>query len=359
MMRMLHYEKIHKFLMFSLQTFLGFVRFYATFFLGVNKMKKIAIVDSGIDLYKDKVIQHLDFSKNRSENRINNHGNLCCSALLSINSDVEIYDIKVLNEFNCCSTTILLEALEYINNTEIDIINLSLASHQKGYINKYKTVIKQLCDNGKVIVASLSNNGQKSIPANLPNTIGVSGNIFIKSNTYWYNKKLDIQCIADDKPLLLKSCDDGYDLFGGNSKATAIFTGMLAYYCDRYPYLNYDSLQNVLMQYAKKTFWDKVEEEDMDCTIKKYNDKILKNLIDIVKTSLKINSTNEELLYNGNLYLPGLNRFNAIILIRNIEEFFNISFDYKKINIFWFYSLQNLYYMVYKELNTIHEKREI
>ena len=323
-------------------------------------MNKIAIVDSGIDkeLHSNKVIQHLDFIKeNNGEKNI--HGNLCCSALLSINPDVEIYDIKILNRYNCCSINTLLEALEYIEKTDIDIINLSLASNTVGSPDEYIKLISRLSANGKIIIASLANNGTKSYPASLECVIGVDGSSFINNSTYWYNSSQEIQCIADGKPLLLKADCSRYEMFGGNSKATAIFTGIVSEYLKQNDSNDFQSIQTGLMKQAARNIWNHKKNDSPEYLVDSYNKGMLNDLICLIKNVLEIQISNDELMCGGYEYIPGLNRINTSTLIEKIEQFFGIHFDYSKIDIFWFHSIQNLYYMIDKEMNTIHEKRKL
>lgn len=90
-----------------------------------------------------------------------------------------------------------------------------------------------------------------------------------------------------------------------------------------------------------------------------YNKGMLNDLICLIKNVLEIQISNDELMCGGYEYIPGLNRINTSTLIEKIEQFFGIHFDYSKIDIFWFHSIQNLYYMIDKEMNTIHEKRKL
>lgn len=324
-------------------------------------MNKIAVVDSGIDedLYPDKVTQHFDFV-GENEGEKNKHGNLCCSAILRIDPDVEIYDIKILNKFNCCSIKTLLEALEYIGKTDVDIINLSLASNTiNNYYNEYFSLINRLIESGKIIIASLSNNRTKSYPASLENVIGVDGSLFINDNTYWYNSELEIQCIADGKPIFLKAENSKFEMFGGNSKATSIFTGIVSKYLSKSIVKDFQSIQIGLMSQAKRNMWSEKKDDCPKYLVKSFNKEILRDLLAIIRITLDIQIEDRELIYGKYEYIPGLNRFNASVLINRIEKHFGIYFDYSEIDIFWFRSIQNLYYMINKEINSNHEKREL
>lgn len=323
-------------------------------------MKRIAIVDSGIDkdLFDKKIVEHVDFVGGETDTT-NNHGNLCCSALLSVNDDVEIYDIRILNEYNGCSTKILLDALEYLSYKEIDIINLSLTSNLVEYRQEYEAIIKKIMSSGKIIVASKANDNKVSLPASLKGVIGVTGNIFKSNTSFWYNETLDIQCVADKKPELLLSKKNVYEMFGGNSKATAVFTGLVGKYMDCYASKDYEAVQKMLMQKAERERWTHISEESFYIKDKEISGELLKKLISVVKTSLKLDLTDQELIYSKEKIIPGVNRTNAFLLIKNIEEVFNIRINYSSVNIFWFYSITNLYYMLEGNSNLKDVSKEL
>lgn len=315
-------------------------------------MKKIAIVDSGIDkdLFGEKIVEQIEFITNENDS-MNNHGNLCCSAMLSVNENIEIYDIKILNEYNGCSMKLLLDALEYLSYKEIDIINLSLASDFIDYKDKFLSIIKKINSSGKIMVASQFNNNQVSFPASLDGVIGVTGNTFIKNTSFWYNMNLDIQCVADKKPILLKTEKNSYEMFGGNSKATAVFSGLLGKYMDYSERNDYEAMQKILMKKAEKNKWNQINEETIYFKNKKSNKKIIKELVDIVRDTLMLDLSDQEILNAKEKYIPGINRLNAFLLIKNLEERLKIHIDYSAVDVFWFLSIMNLYTMLERNSN--------
>ncbi len=317
---------------------------------------KIALVDSGIDLelYKENVIEFIDYVKDENDNfvdDVNGHGTLCCSALFSENKNVNVVAVKVLDESNHCSSDTLISALEQLVEIDVNIINLSLCTSNLLYKDKYIKVIKKLCQQGKLLVASNSNKDKVSIPAVLPQVIGVTGNIFFKNDDYWYSSTKDIQCIADKKAILLKGKNERYELFGGNSKATALFAGIISNHWSELIDCNFNKIEKIIIKDAKKTFWKEEERIDeipnlptiqKDCQL--FN-KLENLLIDI----FELTKNNISKLYTKKLYNLGVNRYNAIDLIQRIEEQLNIKIDYTKVNEYWFYSIDLLYSYIIDE----------
>lgn len=128
---------------------------------------KIAIVDSGIDLTVHKnIIGFVDFTKNNKEisNDIydsNGHGTKCVSVISKVNPSVEFFVVKILNDQNRCDSKSLLEALKYLLDVDVNIINMSLATNDLTYYKEYSEICNQLYSQGKIIIAALSNNRKK------------------------------------------------------------------------------------------------------------------------------------------------------------------------------------------------------
>lgn len=311
-------------------------------------------MDSGVDLnlYGKHVVEYVDFCENIEAPFVcdtNGHGTLCCSTLLTVNPEVELFIIKVLNEQNKCSSERLLLALEYLLETDVNIINLSLSTNSSEHTDKYKVVINKLLTQGKIILAAVPNNREFSILANLDETIGVNGKMFLESNEFWFQKEQKVQCFADRTPYLVKGINGGYELFGGNSKATALFTGIVSKHWTEIENLSWYEKEQEIEKLAKRNVWEK---EDVDVeyilSIKEpmRDDIIYKKVSQIVRGFLKVRK-NE--ISGKHLYEFGITRYNAITLIQKIEEELSLQFDYSKVNLYWFYSVDSLFEYIMKE----------
>lgn len=305
---------------------------------------RIALVDSTIDynVHKKNLIDEYSFLPKGNRNVVNNHGTLCCSAILSINPLAEIYSIPVLNDDNQCLTETILEALNYLLDIDVDIINLSLSTSSVEYEKEYERYIKRLREQGKIVISSLANNHSISIPARLPEVIGVQGNLFVNEHEYWFNRTYQIQCVADSKPVLLRANHGEYQLFGGNSKATAIFSGIVS---SMYIY-NCES-ELFLEKKANKNIWTEVIPEEFEFNPIEINEILYQRLKELVINVFEILDRDVDKIEQNRLYNCGLTKYNTIMLLKEIEREFRVEIDYKDVTIYWFYSLENLYYKIF------------
>lgn len=314
--------------------------------------KRIALVDSSVDvnLYKNNIVGSYSLLNSDKHEMSNNHGTLCCSAILKINPLAEIYTVTALDQNNRSSSETILDALHYLSNTSVDIINLSLSTDNIRWEKDYKKVISKICNQGKIVIASLANNHAISIPARLPEVIGVQGNIFRDPMEYWFNRRYEIQSVANAIPQVLKGNQGTYELFGGNSKATAVFTGIVSK-------IGIDSraLENYLEIHAKKKEWTDIHEEEPEISLSERNEHLFMRLRKTIIQVLRISKENENKLENEKLFRCGLTRNNAIILLKEIEKEFHLKIDYDSVNLFWFYSLESLYYKIFNNKGKSNE----
>ena len=315
---------------------------------------KIALVDSGVDLelYEESVVEYVDFYEGKELPFVcdtNGHGTLCCSALLTMNPEAELFIIKVLNRQNKCSSERLLLALKYLLETDVNIINLSLSTDSLEYTDKYRSVISKLLKQGKIILAAVPNNRKFSVLANLNETIGINGKMFLDPSEFWFQKEQKVQCIADSTPYLMKGIKGDYELFGGNSKATALFSGIVSRHWAEINSLSWYDREQAIEKLAKRNIWTK-RDLDMEYVLSineaMRDDTIYKKITQIVRECLGFRN-NE--ISQKHLYEFGITRYNAITLIQKIEEELSLQLDYSKVNLHWFYSVDSLFESVIKE----------
>lgn len=314
---------------------------------------KIALVDSGLDvnLYKNYITEFIDFGQNEEEPFIgdtNGHGTLCCSAILAVNPQVEIIAVKVLNEHNKCSSPNLILALEQLTDTNVDIINLSLSSDATEYLEDYRKVTDKLQRQNKVILAATSNRGNTSTIAGLPGTIGISGKMFEEKELYWYAAGKAIQCVANSTPLMLKGRNGQYELFGGSSKATALFGGFVSRFWPEVRDMTWDEKEKFFERRAARNNWQAAEFNQENTPSLRLPEEIRKSRLyqeiwHLLINELNITKADTGDLYRKRLYEFGITKTNAITIIQSIEKTFDIKIDYSKVNLYWFYSLDLLF----------------
>ncbi|MBK1809548.1 hypothetical protein JHL18_02665 [Clostridium sp. YIM B02505] len=200
--------------------------------------KKVIVIDSGINVNDeflcDSIIggvcievnnEKIIFSNNYMDE--NGHGTFCSKIIKYINEEIGIYVIKILNKNMKCSCKTLIEALKYTKNININLICLSLATINELYADDLRNICSDLRKNGKILVSSLHNDNYNSYPATFEDVIGVEGILDDNLYCYDYYKDLQIQCKSSSMPILLQSINGQYRYFRGNSKANALFCGLL------------------------------------------------------------------------------------------------------------------------------------
>ena len=313
---------------------------------------KVAIVDSGIDLnlYESHVVKYVEYAENagnEGEYDSNGHGTLCTSAMLSVNPNLQLVVIKVLNEKNMCSDERLLRALNLLKDVDADIINLSLATHSTESFERYKKVVAELTDQGKVVIAATANGNKDSLLSGLDRTIGVYGNLFCAAKDFWYQKGNAVQCVADSLPYLYRGRHGEYELFGGNSKATAIFSGIVSLHMDELKACNFEEKEIILQSMAKRQSWVKGEicaDPKMieECNIEPVRDELYWKVAEVMAGKFAVGVEDIVNRSDKRLYEWGLTRYNAFDIVEALERETGTKLPYSKINFFWFGSLDAL-----------------
>lgn len=323
-----------------------------------------AIIDSGIDmennLFENYIIDGISFRYNPktgivTDNDVytdeNGHGTSCASLIKRIAPDIGFYIVKILNKDAETHSKALLQALKHLLEKDIRLINLSLATVEEIFAEEIKEVCNLLKQRGKIIVCSLDNRNNKSFPAILDSVIGVKGGIFKSQEQFWYNRASEIQCIADIVPVYAPTINGAYWLFGGNSKATALFTGHIANILTRQPDISFEQLNEVLEQRACKNNWD---ENDIDINIdlfeditplgKNFEQEDIKMIVSILKNNLGFSEDSEALVFKKKLYSPqiGVNKFNCFDIIKDVGKKFGVKLDYEAISLNTFNSIYTL-----------------
>ncbi len=198
----------------------------------------VAIIDTGIDP-KAQTFKNLDsyielFVENdtiylRDEPIIDKDGHGSCVAFC-INKhckDARLHVINIYGEKPITYSALLHEALIYLLDKNVDIINISLSVDGSTYKKEIEEALHQLFMQGKAVVCSVKNGEKSSFPANNDDCIGVMGSYDIDFNDV-HTVKNNIQLIACGKPEEITYADERSMIFCGSSKATADVSGMLA-----------------------------------------------------------------------------------------------------------------------------------
>jgi hypothetical protein len=268
----------------------------------------------------------------------NGHGSACAYIIKSVFPSAQFYVIKILDRNAETIYPILETALEYCLNLEYHLINLSLAMLDDNVNSKFSKLCDKLRIKGKILLSSVHNGYRESYPASYRSVIGVRGSRFFNSENYWYNPNNCIQCIADISPSFTDRSLYRYFMFGGNSKACALVSGLI---------LKAENINNILLDFesanlileknAQKNEWN---ESDINTsvamlTIDDYSlcgETLLKSICHILYSTMDWNNQ-ESVGWRDNLFESGLVQPAKIKqLIQNLEKHFGVNIPNSYIN---------------------------
>lgn len=147
-------------------------------------MAKIAIIDDAIHdgLLKKKVLSRYRYSEGKfyrgiaSANPHYTHGTIVAKMLENYATDYQIVSIQLLEDWfvqRKCSTSLLIKALEFCTQINIDVVHISLGTTRLSESQKMSEHIYRLTQSGIPIIAACSNDFYRTIPAAFPNVFGV------------------------------------------------------------------------------------------------------------------------------------------------------------------------------------------
>lgn len=149
---------------------------------------KVAVLDSGIDMTDNIVVaERKNFISDSPVELpliedLCGHGTSIASILIGtktgsdvqgVNSNIELYSARVLDEYKQAPISRIVEAIYWAIEKDVDIINISFGTQT--YSDALKTAIDAATDNGILVVAATGNHGSNSVdyPAAFDNVLSV------------------------------------------------------------------------------------------------------------------------------------------------------------------------------------------
>lgn len=154
------------------KTILTFILFLSIFFYWLNSFffenekkqidgyrVKISVIDSGYKSYDNRIknIKGYSFISNENENYEDSsgHGTKVTNLIDGMNSNIEFFIAKVLDEYSNGTEEDVISAIEWSIKQDVDIINMSISSYKRS--SDLKNVIDQAVGEGIIIVAPVGN----------------------------------------------------------------------------------------------------------------------------------------------------------------------------------------------------------
>lgn len=160
--------------------------------------------------------------------------------------------VKVYDSIDKIMENNVIKALEYVLNSNIKVINISLGLISAFSSNKLKNICQNLYDNGKIIVASAHNFGKVCYPAHFPFVFGVTGGIIDSLNSFGVIDEGPIEFIGKGTFQRVAWIDNSYSFKGGTSFATPHITGIIASELQKNNNLTFYEIKELLFSIGKR-----------------------------------------------------------------------------------------------------------
>lgn len=191
---------------------------------------RVGIIDSGINAWvmKSKIVQrNFTDSDISGDMDRNGHGTMTAKVIETYSKrKINIISAKIFDERLQTSLKVLYDALDYMSNQNLNLLNMSVSIATPMINSKIKGICEKMLSQGTKIIASCSNNSHRTALEEIDKIITVNGRVFKNGERYWYND-VKMEAMADKSPVLVQNSVDQYKFYNGNSKATAIFSTRL------------------------------------------------------------------------------------------------------------------------------------
>ena len=238
----------------------------------------------------------------------------------------------------------------YLYHNPVDIVNMSLSTQDEQFGKELWEICGKMKRSGMILVSSLANHAEISYPAVCEGVIGVRGSQFLKEKEYIYHSDETIQCLGSSIPVLVEGLNGIYTFFGGNSKAAANISGIIAAQLQKSG--TTDNFEESFKENAQDTE-KKGQTLPINCII---NNKItiseelcdesdFKQLKMIMQEVLKIPVEKRKLLFERSILHPEFNidRENFGKLMMAIEKEWKISLKKEEINLLSIRDITTIY----------------
>ncbi len=229
-------------------------------------MCEIIFCDSGIAVNQTDYIQTYDVGYGTYDTH--GHGSSLTKLVHSINNNINLSSIRVLDEKNEGSLEGLILALEKCLELDAKVICLALSIDQSITENDdLEEMIKDVYKSGKIVVAALQNRADYSIPAGFKEVIGVKTCMIEEVQTVLWQPGEKIQCTLPMEDFFWKSLGEEYVRLGGNSVACAFMAEHVARLLNEDAGLSFEEIGNILskQRVTDLNYYDLFNSGNRDC----------------------------------------------------------------------------------------------
>lgn len=299
----------------------------------MNTKVTIAVIDSGIipDLLTDIIkikksykVSNEAIVENSDVFDDNGHGTSCVYTIWKTCPSCDFVIIKILDANNNSFPELIVNALDYLTTMDVDILNLSLSLYSDLYDQYIKEIIDKLRSQNKIIITSADNNKLKVNRLSLfDHVTSIEGAPFISPDEYGYNF-MHNQGITSNIPIITPALQN-YRIFSGNSKATAIFTGILGNVLTHNP--DRELLLHHLYATTSLKAWTLTDVKNVYTDLKSYivstiNPQMYTKTHHMIYQTIRkyITTSNENDVKNKSLFDIGINKNNCIPVLHALTR---------------------------------------
>ncbi|MBD3289251.1 S8 family serine peptidase [candidate division KSB1 bacterium] len=222
---------------------------------------KVAIIDSGIDSKHPDVENLAGGVRISFDSRKNpvfsddysdflGHGTACAGIIKKKAPDVELYAVRIFDNDLSTNALLLIEAIRWAADNSMDVVNLSLGVTDPEWAEKLQAVSDYAAEQNTILVAAEDNRGAETFPASFANVFGVTGGKVRKKYGFYYRRNCQIDFVARGDKQRLCWLNPRYIFMGGTSFATPHLTGIIALIREKYPNADYETIKDILIDYA-------------------------------------------------------------------------------------------------------------
>jgi len=102
------------------------------------------------------------------------HGTACAGIIRKKAPRADLFSIRIFDESLSTDGRLLLAALRWAIEQEIDLVNLSLGTTDVTFRDELRALCRRATEAGLLLVAAEANDGRESYPAFFPEVIGVT-----------------------------------------------------------------------------------------------------------------------------------------------------------------------------------------
>ena len=202
---------------------------------------KVALIDSGVDLYNDiKIKESINLIPGEEEVLplfwdISGHGTSIAGIIAAedneegitgIASNVELYSARVLDENKSAPVSRIIEAIYWAIEKDVDIISISFGTTTKS--EALEEAIKEAYNRGILIIAATGNNGEVEYPAAMQETMAVGGTDTSGEVCNYSGQGKEVEVVAPAEQIVTTGGFDGIVVTSGTSMAVPHVVGVAA-----------------------------------------------------------------------------------------------------------------------------------